>query len=312
MPAIANPGLHAVVQAAQGAIARQDSIAALLTSLVGLGSKLSGLPKAVARPGSELLASQLKLDGKPLDGAMLKQALLRSGVLFESALAKGAALPQGDIKSGLLRLAGALRNWLGNATAVKPYAENRPPPPTAGNAPRAERPSSLPLPGDIAPRDAGARLLAQADAALSRMRLAQISSLPDSFARGGQAAGPSPELNMELPLLLGGELSVGQFQVMRDGKNGADKEPDGAWKMRFSINFSQTGEVGATVSLRGKKVGVMVWAEREDVAAALEDMSEDLETALEARGLQAGIIRCRHGVPPRAKPPAGMFMDDCS
>jgi len=310
--AVVNPGLHAVVHTAQGAIAQQDSIAALLTSLAGLGSKLSDLPEPATRSGSGLLASQLRLDGKPLDGATLKQALQRSGVFLENTLAKGTPALQGDIKSGLLKLAGVLRNWLGEGTTAKTPSENRPSPPASGHTPRAERPATPQAPGDLSPRDTGARLLAQADAALSRMRLSQISSLPEHFARGGQATGSSPELNMELPLLLGSELSVGQFQVLRDGKNGADRDAGGAWKMRFSINFSQTGEVGATVSLRGRKVGVMLWAEREDVVQALSDMLDDLEVALEARGLEAGALRCRHGHPPQARTPVGIFMDDCS
>ena len=82
--------------------------------------------------------------------------------------------------------------------------------------------------------------------------------------------------------------------------------------MRFSINFSQTGEVGATVSLRGGKTGVMLWAEREETAAVLKESQGELEEALAARGLEPGAIRCRHGLPPQAKKPVGAFMDNCS
>ncbi len=80
--------------------------------------------------------------------------------------------------------------------------------------------------------------------------------------------------------------------------------------MRFSINFSRTGEVGATVSLRGRKVGVMLWAERDEIAETLEDMTGELEQSLIAHGLQPGAIRCRKGPPPGARRSVGAFMDN--
>lgn len=311
---VVTPGLvqQAIVQTVQGSIFRQDSIAALLTTLAGLEGKLSQLPRPVAQAGAEILNTRLNLDGKPLDGSALKQALQRSGVLLENFLGKGASAPQGDIKSGLLRLAAALRAFVGNGANAKPISDNRPPPPTPGATPRAGPPSSAaPLP-DLSPRETAARLLGQAEAALSRMRLTQLSSLPDATARSGHASGPASDLNMEIPLLLGGQLSIGQFQLLRDGKNGSTRERDGSWKMKFSINFIQTGEVGATVSLRSKKIGVMLWAEREDVANALDEMSGELEQMLVARGLEPSSIRVRQGDPPPTKREIGAFMDNWS
>jgi hypothetical protein len=161
--------------------------------------------------------------------------------------------------------------------------------------------------------ETGARLLAQSESALARLQLTQLSSLPESSMRVAQGpAGAASEVNIELPLLFGGEMNVGQFQIFKDGRKGPDGNRDGEWKMRFSINFSQTGEVGATVSLRGGKTGVMLWAEREETAAVLKESQGELEEALAARGLEPGAIRCRHGLPPQAKKPVGAFMDNCS
>jgi len=309
---IANPVQQAITQTIQASVFRQDSVAALLTTLAGLEGKLSELPRPVAQAGAELLNGRINLDGKPLDGPALKQALQRSGVLLESLLGKGATASQGDLKSGLLKLASVLRAFVGEGANAKTESGHRPPPPTPGATPRAGQPSNGSSPPDLPPREMAARLLGQADAALSRMRLTQLSSLPDAVVRGGQASGPAAELNMELPLLLGGQLSVGQFQILRDGKNGSGREKDGSWKMKFSVNFSQTGEVGATVSLRAKKIGVMLWAEREDVAEALDEMSGDLEQMLIARGLEPRSIRVRQGLPPPAKRAIGAYMDNWS
>jgi len=308
------PLQQAITQTVQSAVIRQDSITTLLTTLAGLGAKLANLPKPVAQAGSDLLAARVNLNGQPLDGTALKHAFNRSGVLYESSLLKntGQTPPKGDIKASLLNLRGALGNWLGGDAESKTPAQNRPPPPTPGAPPRAERPTLLQFAANPPNVESGTRLLGQTDAALARMRLMQISSLPDGGLRAGQTAGGPAELNIELPLLFGGEMSVGQFQIMRDGERGSGRDQNGEWKMRFSINFSQTGEVGVTVALRGGKTHVMLWAEREQTADELNNALTQLEDALEARGLNPGTLQCRMGHPPQGKKPVGVFMDSCS
>lgn len=312
-PALApGPLAQALAQTVQNAVARQDSITTLLTSLAGLGAKLSELPKPVAQAGAQLLAGQLNLSAKPLGGAGLKEAILRSGILFENTLLKGGAqsLPQGDLKSALLNLRNALRTWLAGHARAAGQNGQRPPPPTSGAHPRAAPPANPPSMPVLPNAEAGARLLGQVESALARLQLTQISSLPEGAGRPGQ--GPVSDLNFELPLLLGGEMNIGQFQITRDGGKKDGKGRDGEWKMRFAINFSQTGEVGATVSLRGGKTGVMLWAERKETAAVLKDRQDELSDSLAARGLEPGTIRCRRGHPPQAKKPLGAFMDNCS
>ncbi|MHA1164319.1 MAG: flagellar hook-length control protein FliK [Alphaproteobacteria bacterium] len=318
LPALVpNPVQQALTQTIQQSVARQDSITTLLTSLAGFGAKLADLPKPVAQAGTQVLAGRLNLNTRPLDGAGLKAALTRSGVLFESALLHGGtkALPQGDLKGALLTLRNVLTALLGKGEAGKAVSQQSalPPPPTSRTHPRAGRPVSLPLMSAAPNAATPAKLLGQNEAALARMRLVQISSLPEAVARPGQGpSGTAPEMNIELPLMFGGELSVGQFQIFKDGSGGANGDGSGEWKMRFSINFSQTGEVGATVSLRGGKTGVMLWAEREETAAVLQEMAGELADSLSARGLEPGFIRCRHGHSPQAQKPVGAFMDNCS
>ncbi len=312
---VANPLQQAVTQTAQQAVTRQDSIATLLASLAGLGAKLANLPKPVAQGGAKLLSGRLNLDARPLDGAGLKQALARSGVLFENTLQKSSMLPlpQGDLKGALLGLRNELRLWLGGEAQTKSPGQQPPPPPTPGALPRAGKPAVLPMPAMLSNAETGARLLGQAEAALARIQLMQLSSLPDVSMRAGQGpAGSAQELNMELPMLFGGETSVGQFQIYKDGRKGRGGAGEQGWKMHFSINFSQTGEVGATVSLHGGKTAVMLWAEREETAEVLKECQGELEEGLAARGLEPGTIRCRHGIPPQARKPVGVYMDDCS
>jgi hypothetical protein len=299
-----------VAQSAQSAVTRQDGMGPLLASLTGLDGKLAAMPRPVVEAAAALLATRLNLNGKPLDGAGLKDALMRSGTLYESGL-RNAAAPatlQGDIKGGLLALRSALAGWLGGEAAASSRSVRRPPPPAKGAIPRAEPPAPSPLSPHAGAKDAARLLLSQTEAVLARVRLTQISSLPETAPRAGGEARPAGEWHFELPLLWGGEQSMANFRISRDGGGGQDRQERG-WEMRFSINFSAIGEVDAHLTLRGKRAAVMLWAEREETAAALESLLPELGDALEAKGLVPGALRVKRGVPEAAARPAGHFMD---
>ena len=153
-------------------------------------------------------------------------------------------------------------------------------------------------------------LRTQVEGALSRLRLSQIASLPEAGDRA-MVAKPSGEWTLELPLAWGEELGMAQFQISRDGSS-KGRDADREWSMKFAINFSAIGEVGAHVSLRGGRVGALLWAERDETAALLQDHLDELTGALEGRGLEPGAIRVRHGIPEAPAAPAGHFLDDVS
>ncbi|MDH3580309.1 MAG: flagellar hook-length control protein FliK [Hyphomicrobiales bacterium] len=316
-----SPAQQTIALTAQAAVGKQDSIATLFASLAGLGGKLGNLPASVQQPALAALAARLNLNSQPLNGQTLKQAVLRSGIFFESLAAKGGAASrpgngsgifQGDLKAILLTLKGSLENWLGSDTSPATHAGQRPAPPTRGALPHAQRPGAQMLPDAISPTQTGKALLTQTEAALARMRLAQIASLPDSSGlqrTGGSSA--LAEWNLEIPLILGSELSVAQFQISRDGKPRSRRETRG-WQVRFSVDFGDTGPVNAQVTLRAGIVGVNLWAEREETAVMLKDQLDVLGEALEAIGLKPGRLYCRHGAPAEPNRPVGTFMDRCS
>lgn len=310
IPVQANPTHQVITQTAQASALRQDSVGTLLASLSGLGGKLTAMPEPVARAGLQLLAARVNLDGKPLDGAALKDALLRSGSMLENGLQKGAvpAAQQGDMKASLLALRGALQGWLGKDASASLRSLRRPSPPVRGSIPRADPPSPSQMAPGASPKEAARMLLAQTESALSRIRLTQIASLPESAARATPDARPAGEWHFELPLAWGGEMSMAQFRISRDGgSHRADQERD--WQMRFAINFRELGEVSAHASLRGKRLGVMIWAEREETAKALDGLLPELEASLSARGIEPGALRVKNGVPESPAQRAGQFMD---
>jgi hypothetical protein len=215
------PVQQALAQTVQAPVFRQDSISALLTSLAGLGGKLTELPKPVAQAGRELLNARLDLSAKPLSGDSLTQAFVHSDVLFESKLVRspGQTRQQGDVKSVLLRLAGSLRQWRGEGAQPKHSPDQRLLPPTGSPTPRSDRPVSIPVAPDLPGKEVGARLLGQAKAAPARSLNADFVYAGTlgtrTPARVRVASGPVYRVANAA-----GELGIGRFHILRDGSRG--------------------------------------------------------------------------------------------
>jgi len=286
----------------EAALADQDTLAPALATLTRLIAK-TDLPPNVAKAAQALLSMPLALDDA-ISGEELRQAIARSGV-FPAAPHQAP----GDIKAALLQLRSALLLWLGPDANPLP-SKGRPLPPARGGQPR-----SLGLnlaQGDEAPnaRDLARALLGEANSALHRLRLFQLSALPERDSTSAPLKGG--QVLVEIPLRLGQELCMAQFAVGRDGRGqgeGNARQQRG-WQMRFSVNFGATGEVGAQIGLLGQKVNVSLWAERPATAQALEDMLPEMVQALAAKGIEAVSVQCRQGIPKAHKPmPPGHYVD---
>lgn len=310
-PPPAGSAAQANLSQATQAAARQDSMAPLLQNLSMLQGRLGELPRPVSEAALRLLAGRINLDrGVPTaDG--LKQAVLRSGIFLEALAKPGAPTlpPQTDAKASLLQLRGALAAWLGEETAPVAPATRRPQPPARGAQPRGLRSEPPTLPETASAKEAGRTLLGQTEAAISRVRLLQLASLPQDNSRAVNTGPAAPaEWRLEIPLLLGHELAMAQLQITRDGKGRGERRERG-WRMAISLNFSALGEVGAQVSLFGTSASVMIWAEDEGIAAALAEMLPELAPALTAKGLNVGSVRVRQGRPKEAQAPSGQLLD---
>lgn len=284
------------------AAARQDSVLPLLQNLAALSARATALPAPVAEAATRLLALRMPLDRGAPGADTLRQAVTRAGVL--SAPAGAGATP--NVKSALLQLRAGLLTMLGDGeiAAVAPVAR-RAAPPMRNALPRGLKGDAPSLPDTATPRDAARTLLHQTDSALSRLKLTQLASQP-ADARAG--APVMPDLTVEIPMMLGHELALAQLQIQRDGKSKA-KPGERGWRLRFAVNFSMVGEVGAQVSLLAQATSVVLWAAEDATAAALEDMLPELGAALAARGLEVGSVRLRRGAPTDPVPASGQLMD---
>jgi len=281
------------------ALARQNSVAPLLASLAAIIAKPGALPEPVLRAALQVLGQRVQVPSSGPTAQLLETALAKSGVYLEAGLAKGA--PAADLKSGLVALKSALTTFLGGNPAPVTSAQQASPP-LRGLPPRAEPLDLPPLPD--APRDAARALHGQADAALSRVKLMQLASLPDT----DPTRPTGPELRMEVPFLIGQELVMAQFQVFRDGAR-RQAEAKRGWTMRFAMNFAATGEVGAEIGLFGRAVNVALWAADAGTAANLEAALPELAPALAALGLEPGAVRVRALPPDAPKLASGQYLD---
>ena len=281
------------------ALARQNSLAPLLASLASIVAKPGALPEPVLRAALQVLGQRVQVPASGPTAQQLETAVAKSGVYLEAALSKGTPAP--DLKSGLAALKGALATWLGGNPAPV-TATQQAAPPLRGMPPRAEAVDLPPLPE--APREAARALHSQADAALSRLKLMQLASLPDA----DPARPVQPELRIEVPFLIGQQLVMAQFQVTRDAARQKSEGKRG-WTLRFAMNFPSAGEVGAEVGLLGRAVNVALWAADADTATQLEAALPELAPALAALGLEPGAVRVRNLPPEAPRPQSGQYLD---
>lgn len=292
---------QAVAQMVPEAMAKQNSVAPLLQSLAAVVAQPALLPEPIIRAALQVLAQRIVVPDSKVQAGDIEKAVARSGVYLEAALANAAPVP-GDAKATLLNLRAVLERFLGGAPPANPPPQ-RETPPLRELPPRAMAMEPLPVPAD--PRDAARVLHSQTDAAISRVKLGQLAGLPDAPNTPRSA---QPESRMELPFLIGHELVMAQLQIAQDGRREPTTRKRG-WTMRFAMNFSQTGEVGAEIGLLGKSVNVSLWAAETETAEALNAALPELAQALEALGLDPGGVRIRSSVPEQPKIASGHFVD---
>lgn len=293
----------ALAQASLASLGNQNSVATLLASVLRLGDRTRELPDEVQRTIARLAGSALQLEGKTPDARALQRAITRSGVFLESRLAAGTGDDgvDADLKALLLVLRRSLSDWLGPQAKPGALAGKPPPPPQPGAAPRAPAPPpATAAPDDQPITEIGKTLLSQTDAALSRMRLHQMASLPDRMD-GAPAA--KQDVHLEIPITLGQQAGVLGLVITRDedGETGGEKK--NTWRVQFSINANVIGEVGAEIGLLANRTNIVLSAVEPATAAALSEDIGELTEALEAVGLTPGILRVRRqGTTP---PPSG-------
>lgn len=317
------------------ALANQDSLAPLLANLRSLagGEVALVLPKPLLGLIQNLLAQVVPAErGAPTADA-LRGAVARSGVFLEARQAQGQpASPQGDLKAGLQALREALAplvERLTDAPASKAVATSRPndaTPAEAGPdlsarpaAPRRDGPlvAQAPAEPSLSAGDTALTvtrtLLEQTDAALDRLTLTQFASLPQDSARLDPGQGQGQRWLTELPLAFQQGATIMPLRIEKEPERREAGGVDGPlWRVRFALDVEPMGPLQGVVTLQGRKVGVTLWAEREETSRMLRGAAPDLEAALVVARFENGVVDIHTGQPRVMQATAGQFLDRLS
>ncbi|WP_146144795.1 flagellar hook-length control protein FliK [Phreatobacter cathodiphilus] len=304
---------EALVQGVRAAAGRQDSMAGLFADLtaVAQGRTRTPIPPAVARAMAEVLGFRVPAETLATP-AGLAAALADAGTQLEARL---AALPPGmplppDLKASLQRLQTALAGWTAELDPAegqgvpKPAGHERPP--LRGALPHGQPARDSLLGPASTPAEVAGLLTERTEAALSRITLLQAASLPDT--REVVRPEPLALATVEVPMRVGVETAVVQFQIQRDRdepeEGPAAPRKGGDWTMRFSLDAEPLGPIHAAVRWHDGRVGIQLWAERQGVAAALDAQRAGLSDALAASAFTIDRLTIAAGAPPDPRQPS--------
>ncbi len=320
----------AVAAAAAEAALTQDGLAPLLADLAA-AQNVSTVPQAARATIQQILATQAPLAGD-VTAQGLRAAVEISGLFLEAALAAAVQHPDqaaatsvpnlaNDLKALLLRLSADLAPAIESQitalqedqtpSSARPQIQARraglrPAPPIRGAAPAGQAAASPSLGLETDAQNTPRILRQDAQAALARLQLSQLASLPKA---DGAAL-----WSFELPIATWAGPAIAQFEISRDGAGTRTAEgAQPAWRARFSLDADPGGPVYADISLSGGRTRVTLWAEREDARRDLDADRGDLQAALAGPEGADAAVRVLAGAPaPAPFSPAGHFLDRTS
>jgi hypothetical protein len=253
-----------------------------------------------------------------------------SGLFLEALLAAAAPSPgatgaadvSGDLKALLSQLAEALSPQAEiaalemDAIEVQPATDprrpraamgssSRPPPPSRDGLTSAQPASQA----RVAPSDGRAaltRALRQdTQAALARLQLSQIASLPKP--------GAATRWSFELPVAAVEGRAMAQFEISRDdASRGAAPGSAPTWRAKFSINVEPNGPVHAEITLTGGRTRVTLWGESEAARRELAARQGDLAAELVGEDGADAAVRVLGGSPAPPAVEAGRLVNRTS
>lgn len=319
------PPASPLFSALASALPIQNSVAPLIAHLVALAERPSGLPPPVLSAADKVIVARLDVE-QGVTPAKLVQAIDDAGVFFEKHMALGAEARSltSDLKAALLNLRDALtavaQPKIGQTQAA-PAPETRPAPPRRGEAPEPQRPLAPAIPSGQGPKGVAHVLLGEANAALARLTLSQIASLPNAQPSQDVIGTPTgsqnaPQaLHVEIPVAFGPQTGVLQLTIERDGHHGASVgQAEQHWRVWFALDTPEGGPITALVTMAKSGVspgvvGVTLWAERPKTNLALKTGLNDLRADLAKADLDVGELATRAGQPKRTIKSSGHFLD---
>ncbi len=261
-----------------------------------------------------------------LKTAVLNSGLFLESRLLAAANESGSAagISVADFKAGLLRLTSALRESTTDPAAAGSEFGGSALPPARGDAvpargsmqaaplvqnslpsvsntsllvqssittkPPGQNSVSASPPLQLPPDLTGKAPVHQVEAALARLQMNQLSSLPAEH-------GGTPMWVIDLPVRREDRVDVLRLQVEADDRRGHSQELR-SWSVSLGLEPSNLGPVHVRLTLHGGQISATVWAERPDTAALFAIHLEELRAGMTQAGLAVGAMGCYCGKAP--------------
>ncbi len=132
--------------------------------------------------------------------------------------------------------------------------------------------------------------LRQVEAALARLQMNQLSSLPAEH-------GGTPMWIFDLPMRRNDQMDVLRLQVEADDQRNGQQELR-SWSVTLDLEPNNLGPVHARVTLIGGQISTTVWAEHPDTAALFTGHLDELRGSMTRAGLTVAAMGCFCGKAP--------------
>lgn len=266
-----------VNQQMQILLPRQNSVTAPLTTLLDPAQKVNILSLlGVKSQLLERLQSSLAQLGLPVNLKSLQKRVVQSGFFLEADLLQqlnsGRALPEGDIKSLLMRILQQINQ--------------------AGA--RAAGPGAPPVEQALLQT-----LRTQVEGALAAITLNQLTAAQAQERPGGLWLFDMPFRVQDTLRDL--RLTIERREPSPDDKRSADNESgDSAvqqreWRVFIRVSLPQLGPLEAEMFLRGTRVSLVLYAQLVATVGRLESRLPMLRDAIEHCQLEVSVLRCQLG-----------------
>jgi len=182
-----------------------------------------------------------------------------------------------------------------------------PPLPFAGTAPIPQGPVQAGI--DLLNRLGHLRpdLLQQTEAALARVHLNQLASLP----REGEHR--LVEWLFDIPVRRGDDVDFWSARLYRDSQDGSETSAGktASWSVQLAFDLPGLGPMQAQVNLLGERVSTWFSAARPEILPLLRAHLHELRRSMLEAGLQVADIDCRQGmIAPTGKHSASPLIDE--
>lgn len=212
--------------------------------------------------------------------------------------AAGVALPQRSATPGTAPPAGGSLPAAGQPPAGA-AGHASPQPPFAGVVPAPQQPVKATLDALNSLGNLRPDLLQQTEAALARIHLNQLASLP----REGEHR--LVEWLFDIPVRRGEDIDFWSARLYRDadGKDDARGQAQPLWSVQLAFDLPGLGPLQAQISLRGDRVSTHFHAARAETLPLLHAHLHELRRAMHDAGLDVDVIDCQPGsIPVDASP----------